>query len=69
MNEAGFWHDPVEDYWIKPKPLLEEDEVRLQFFGLEGVYLARDTYNFRKMCSSYWRAALNMTNKATVGSG
>ena len=49
LNEAGFWHDPVQDRWIKPEPLLEEDEVRLQFFGSEGVYLARDTINFRKM--------------------
>ena len=49
LNEAGFWHDPVQDRWIKPEPLLEEDEVRLQFFGSEGVYLARDTISFRKM--------------------
>ena len=49
LNEAGYWHDPVRDEWIKPEPLLEEDEVRLQFFGSEGVYLDRDTISFRKM--------------------
>ena len=49
LNEAGFWYDPVEDEWIKPEPLLEEDEVRLQFFGSEGVYLDRATISFRKM--------------------
>ena len=49
LNEAEFWYDPVQDRWIKPEPLLEEDEVRLQFFGSEGVYLDRDTINFNKM--------------------
>ena len=49
LNEAGFWYDPVEDEWIRPEPLLEEEEVRLQFFGSEGVYLDRDTISFRKM--------------------
>ena len=49
LNEAGFWYDPVEDKWHKPKPLLEEDEVRLQLFGSEGVYLARYTIDFHKM--------------------
>ena len=49
LNEAGFWYDPVEDEWIKPEPLLEEDEVRLQYFGSEGVCLDRDTIYFNKM--------------------
>ena len=49
LNEAGFWYDPVEDEWIKPEPLLEEDEVRLQFFAAEGVYLDRcEIFSFRK---------------------
>ena len=49
LNEAGFWHDPVEDEWVKPEPLLEEDEVRLQYSGSVGVILNRETYNYRKM--------------------
>ena len=48
LNEAGFWYDPVEDEWVKPEPL-EDEEVRLQYFGSEGVYLDRNQYGFRKM--------------------
>ena len=48
LNEVGFWYDPVEDRWIKPEPL-EDEEVRLQYFGAEGVYLDRLRYGFRKM--------------------
>ena len=49
LNEAGYWYDPVQDRWIKPWPLLEGEEVRLQFFGSEGVYLDRNTIDFHKM--------------------
>ena len=50
LKEAGFWFDPVEQEWVKPEALLEGEEVRLQYFGSEGVYLERDeTFTFRKM--------------------
>ena len=50
LKEAGFWFDPVEQEWVKPEPLLEGEEARLQYFGSEGVYLERDeTFTFRKM--------------------
>ena len=50
LKEAGFWFDPVEQKWVKPEPLLEGEEVRLQYFGSEGVYLDRDEiFTFRKM--------------------
>ena len=49
FQEAGFWYDPVEDIWINPEPLLEGEEVHLQYFGSEGVYLDRLQYGFRKM--------------------
>ena len=42
--------DPVEQEWVKPEPLLEGEEVTLQYFGSEGVYLDRDeTFSFTKM--------------------
>ena len=50
LKEAGFWFDPVEQEWVKPEPLLEGEEVRLQYFGSEGVHLERDEiFTFRKM--------------------
>ena len=50
LKEAGFWFDPIEQEWVKPEPLLEGEEVRLQYFGSEGVHLERDeTFSFRKM--------------------
>ena len=49
FQEAGFWYDPVEDFWINPEPLLEGEEVRLQYFRSEGVYLDRSQISFRKM--------------------
>ena len=50
LKEAGFWFDPVEQKWVKPEPLLEGEEVRLQYFGSERVYLDRDEiFTFRKM--------------------
>ena len=49
LQDAGFWYDPVFDCWAKPEPLVDE-EVHLQYFGSEGVYLDRyDTGSFRKM--------------------
>ena len=49
LNEAGYWFDPVEEEWVKPEPLLEGEEVRLQFFAAEGVYLDRcEIFSFRK---------------------
>ena len=49
LQDAGFWYDPVNDCWVKPEPLVDE-EVHLQYFGSEGVYLDRDeTCSFRKM--------------------
>ena len=49
LQDAGFWYDPVYDCWVKPEPLVDE-EVHLQYFGSEGVYLDRDdTCCFRKM--------------------
>ena len=48
LKEAGFWFDPVEKEWVKPEPLVDE-EVHLQYFGSEGVYLDRLQYGFRKM--------------------
>ena len=69
LNEAGFWFDPVEDRWIKPEPL-EDEDVRLQFFGAERVHpLTASSLASGKCCSSYWRTALNTTNPATAGSG
>ena len=50
LQDAGFWYDPVNDCWVKPEPLLEGEEVRLQYFATQGVYLDRDdTGSFRKM--------------------
>ena len=50
LQDAGFWYDPVNDCWVKPEPLLEGEEVRLQYFATQGVYLDRDeTCSFRKM--------------------
>ena len=50
LQDAGFWYDPVNDRWVKPDPLLEGEEVRLQYFATQGVYLDRDeTCSFRKM--------------------
>ena len=50
LKEAGFWFDPIEQEWVKPEPLLEGEEVRLQYFRSEGVYLERDEiFTFRKM--------------------
>ena len=40
LKEAGFWFDTVEKEWVKPEPLVDE-EVHLQYFGSEGVYLDR----------------------------
>ena len=48
LKEAGYWYDPVQERWIKPEPL-EDEEVHLQYFGSEGVYLDRAQYSFRKM--------------------
>ena len=69
LQDAGFWFDPVKDEWIKPEPLLEGEEVRLQYFSSEGVYLDRSNICRRKCCSSYWRTASNTTSPATAGSG
>ena len=49
LQDAGFWFDPVKDEWIKPEPLLEGEEVRLQYFSSEGVYLDRSNICRRKM--------------------
>ena len=49
LQDAGFWFDPVKDEWVKPEPLLEGEEVRLQYFSAEGVRLDRSDIRRRKM--------------------
>ena len=49
LKEAGFWFDPVEQEWVKPEPLVDE-EVHLQYCEFVGIYLDRDErLTFRKM--------------------
>ena len=70
LQDAGFWFDPVKDEWIKPEPLLEGEEVRLQYCSAgKGFASTVAIFAGAKCCSSYWRMASNMTSQAIAGSG